>query len=357
MKTDRWAPIRAWLLALTLTLGLFWAPAWAVQPPYRIGVLYWSMSIPGQVAMRQGLEVEATRINKDARRTGARPVELIVRVAGDGPEGIRRQIAQMTELVQMRPDVLIVQPTDNAALAEPLRLANRLGVPVVAYDQYIRGGRLAAYVTSDNRQAGYLGGEYLAAHFPNNRPLRLVLVEYPHVSSTVERLDGFLDALQEHGQPYQILKTYKAVQPEEGAAAGRAILKDFPARGSIDAIFTVNDGGGLSLARELDRGGRHEIVLASVDGDPEAVKLLAAGRLYSVDSAQFCGPLGAEALKTAYAVAQGKAVPGQILVPVFPVTRETLNRYPGWLGPIPAAFTKPWKAREPDWAGHLKVLP
>jgi ribose transport system substrate-binding protein len=105
--------------------------------PVRVGVLYWSMSIPGQVAMRQGLEAQAARINEDAVGRNRPTVELLPRVAGDGLQGIERQIAQMYELIQMSPDVIIVQPTDNAALAKPLREADRKDIPVVAYDRAI----------------------------------------------------------------------------------------------------------------------------------------------------------------------------------------------------------------------------
>lgn len=319
--------------------------------PVRVGVLYWSMSIPGQVAMRQGLEAQAARINEDAVGRNRPTVELLPRVAGDGLQGIERQIAQMYELIQLSPDVIIVQPTDNAALAKPLREANRKGIPVVAYDQYISGGTLASFVTSDNRQAGYLDGEYIASYFPDNKKLKLVLVEYPHVSSTVERVNGFLDALRDHAQPYAILKTYKAVQPEEGRQAGMAILRDFPARDSIDVIFTVNDGGGLSVVELLAEAGRGEIVVASIDGDPASVSNIREQRLTHIDTAQFCGPLGAEAMKAGYAVATGQQIARHILVPVFPITKETLERYPGWLGPIPAAFDKPWAANQPVWEG------
>jgi ribose transport system substrate-binding protein len=323
----------------------------AAPEPFRIGVLYWSMNIPGQVAMRKGLEAEAERINAAAAERGERGVKLLPEVAGDGSSGVVRQIAQMRTMVAGRPDVIIVQPTDNAALAEPLKAANAARIPVVAYDQYISGGQLAAYVTSDNRQAGYLDGEYLAAQFPGPAPLRLVLVEYPLVSSTVERLNGFLDALRDHGRAFKILKTYEAVEPVSGAKAGAAILRDFPARHSIDAIFTVNDGGGLAVVDALAKAGRDEIAVASVDGDPKSVENIRARRLTRIDSAQFCGPLGAEAMKAAYAVARRQTVARQILVPVFPVTAETLDRYPGWLGPIPAPFRKPWAASQPMWPG------
>jgi ribose transport system substrate-binding protein len=340
--------MRLRVVALFLALACQFVPAQAGQP-FRVGVLYWSMNIPGQVAMRKGLEAEAERINALAARRNQRGVELQPEVAGDGVAGIERQIVQMRAMVASKPDVIIVQPTDNAALAEPLRAANAAGIPVVAYDQYISGGRLTAYVTSDNRQAGYLNGEYLAAQFPGPTPLRLVLVEYPLVSSTVERLNGFLDALRDHGKPFRILKTYQAVEPVAGRKAGEAILRDFPTRGSIDAIFTVNDGGGLAVVDVLAKAGRDEIAVASIDGDPVSVENIRARRLTRIDSAQFCGPLGAAAMQTAYAVVRGEPVAQQILVPVFPVTLETLDRYPGWLGPIPTAFKKPWEARQPMW--------
>lgn len=345
---------RQWLALFVLWFSLASGGVMAREAaPLRVGVLYWSMNIPGQVAMRQGLEAEAARINAEAQAQGLPSVELLPYVAGDGQEGIERQIEQMYAAIDRKPAVIIVQPTDNAALAEPLREANRRGIPVVAYDQYISGGTLASYVTSDNQQAGYLDGEYIASHFSDEQKVKLVLVEYPHVSSTVERLNGFLDALRDHGQPYEILKSYKAVQPEEGRQAGLAILRDFPAPGSVDVIFTVNDGGGLSVVDLLAEAGRTEIVVASVDGDPLSVRNIEGRRLTHIDSAQFCGPLGATAMRAAYAVATGRATARQILVPVFPITRETLEHYPGWLGPIPEPFRKPWTANHPRWEGVM----
>ncbi len=342
------------LLVAVAVPGLMPIPAEARE--LHIGVLYWSMNIPGQVAMRTGLESEVKSINK-AALAGKKPsVKLEIRVAGDGEAGIENQIRQMRELTAMRVDLIVVQPTDNAALAAPLRAANKAGIPVVAYDQYISGGILAAYRTSNNYQAGYLDGEYISSRFPEGREIRLVLVEYPHVSSTVERVNGFLDALKETGRNYTILKSYSAVEPVSGKKAARDIVHDFPKPGSIDVVFTVNDGGGLSVVKGLFDAGRSEIMVATIDGDPASVENIRAGRLTVIDSAQFCGPLGAEAIKTAYALLNGGAPPHHALVAVFPITRETLHLYSGWLGPIPAGFKKPWKSKVPQWQGSLVIV-
>ncbi|HUX36696.1 MAG TPA: substrate-binding domain-containing protein [Rectinemataceae bacterium] len=323
---------------------------------FQVGVLYWSMNIAGQVAMRRGLEAEAERLNLEAAKKGEPGVALIARVAGDGEAGIELQIRQMMEFIARRVDLIIVQPTDNAALDEALREANKAGIPVVAYDQYISGGNLAAYRSSDNYEAGQLDGEYLSSLFPPGRQLRLVMVEYPHVSSTVERVDGFLDALSALHRDYRILKSYEAVEPSSGAAAAAAMLADFPEPGSIDAVFTVNDGGGLAVVAGLAAAGRREIKVATVDGDPQSVANIAEGRLTVIDAAQFCGPLGAEAMRAAYTILKGEKVPLYALVPVFPVTAETLSRYPGWAGPIPSPFRKPWQSDDPLWEGGLRVI-
>ena len=343
----------------TLLAVLFFALLTLVSAqakPFRIGVLYWSMNIPGQVAMREGVESQVAFINNQAKRLNLRPIELIPFVAGDGEEGIKRQITQMNSLIDQKVDLILVQPTDNAALADGLKRANRSNIPVVAYDQYISQGKLAAYRTSDNYQAGWLNGEYLASKVKVGDTLKIILVDYPHVSSTVERLNGFLDALARAKASYKILKSYQAVEPKSGAVAGASILRDFPNPGSVDVVFTVNDGGGLAVVEALLKAGRNEIMHASIDGDPKSVENIRKGKITVVNSAQFCGPLGAEALKASYEILTTGKTTYHALVPVFPITKETVRQYPGWKGPIPQRLGTKWPSLTGGWSGELKII-
>lgn len=321
------------------------------QAPLQIGVLVWSPTIPGQIAMRRGLEEEAAALS----RRDQRGIDLFIRVAGDGPDGQERQIAQMRAFVAQGVDAIIVQPTDGAALVAPLQEANAAGIPVIAYDQYIAEGRLAAFLTSDNRQAGVLDAEVIAHAFPDTHTIRLVLVEYPNVTSTVERLDGFLDTLTALKQPFHVLATYKAVEPAAGRRVGARILRDFPKPGSIDVVFTVNDGGGVAVVDTLLAAGRTEIRVASIDGDPTAVARIKSGTMNLVDAAQFCGGLGRATMRTTYKLLRGENVPPVQYLPTFPITAETAPLYHGWAGALPAAFDKPWPSRRPRWSPALKA--
>jgi len=128
-------------LILFSMLYLFSLTSYAAETK-NIGVLYWSMNILGQVAMRKGLEAE--KINLQAAKDNLPTIKLIPYVAGDGDEGVERQITQMEALIEQKVDAIIAQPTDNAALAYPLIKANKANIPVIAYDQYIKKGELAA---------------------------------------------------------------------------------------------------------------------------------------------------------------------------------------------------------------------
>jgi ribose transport system substrate-binding protein len=321
----------------------------------RIGILYWSMNIPGQVAMRTGIEKEFSRINQKRAEKGLTQLEKIELVAGDGDQGIEKQIRQMAELIEKQVDLIIVQPTDITALSGSLKKANEANIPVVAYDQHIVDGELECFLTSNNYQAGYLAGEYVASKFPAEKELKALIIEYPQVFSTVERVNGFIDALESYRQKYRILHSYSAVEPVSGQIAARKILDDFPGKNSIDLIFAVNDGGGVAVARELEKAGRDEIFLATVDGDPEAVEIIRNGGIIKFDAAQFCSALGVETMKKAYKLLTGQKVLKKYLIPTFPIASETLNLYQGWYSEIPESFEKPWACRNKAWNNLLKA--
>lgn len=342
---------KIWLGFLTCLLCYGAASA----EPRKIAVLYWSSNIEGQVAMRKGLEAEAARYNKKAIPEDK--IELIPFVAGDGKDGVKNQIVQFGKAIKLKPAAIIIQPTDNAALSRKLQEANRLKIPVVAFDQYIAEGDLAALVTSDNYQAGRLNAEYISSFYPNETSIRIVIFEYPKVSSTTDRLDGFFDTLRNQNQEFQVLKRYEAVEPVGGKKAALEFLRDYPEKGSVDVIFSVNDGGGLAIVKELMIAGRTEIRHATVDGDPESVKNILAKNITVIDSAQFCGEIGRQSFIATADLLDGRKVAKKILVPTFPVTLKTASMYTGWTGSIPPTFRKEWSPGRELWDNSIKRIP
>lgn len=310
---------------------------------YKVGVIYWSNTIECQLLMQEGLESEAKKINSIAKDKNETTIELILRYGGDGSSGITNQVEAFEEFLKLGVDAIIVQPMDSAALKFQLLEANKRGIDVVTFDGYILGGgEIASYIVSDNFMLGYYGGEFMASFFKNDKNLNIVVLDYPNQQNAILRVDGFITALEDGNQNFNILKRYISVEPEGAKRVAKEILVDFPQKNSIDAIFANNDGGSLEVVKALYEASRDEIFFVTIDGDPQSIENIVENRLTKINTAQFCSPLGSEAMIQAYKILKGEKVPKKILLPVFPITKETLDLYPGWGGPIPESFKKPW---------------
>lgn len=302
----------------------------AFAKSWKVAVLYWSMKIEGQVAMRKGFEEQVHQFN--TQNKGKDSIELIPFIAGEGRKGIINQVQQLKQALMKKPDAIVIQPTDNSALAEGLQEANLEKIPVIAYDQYIVNGNLTAFLSSANYHGGRDNGDYLDSLFKKDLSIRIAVFEYPAVSSTTERVDGFFDSLRGRGRKFEVVGRYQAVDPESGREAAKKFLKEFPKKNSVDVVLTVNDGGGLSIVKELFAQKRDEIKHVTFDGDPESVENIKAERLTVIDSAQFCAELGRESARTLISIMRGQPVNKKSRVPTYPITKQTVKEYPGWLG-------------------------
>lgn len=340
--------LRFCLLPIVLFLSI--SPRQSEAKSFNVAVLYWSSKIEGQVAMRMGLEQKSKSLSAKSK------TKLILHpfVAGDGIQGLQNQVQQFKQVLEdyKKYNLILIQPTDNAVLSPFLNRANQLKIPVVAFDQYIVDGELASFVTSNNYQAGVLNAEYIHSQFPKEKVIKIALVEYPKVSSTVERVVGFFSTLKRLKRKYEVVKTYEAVEPIAGKKVGSELLKDFPKQGSLDVVFSVNDGAGVALAGELIKAKRKDVLHVSVDGDPISVKRIKGGEVTAFDSAQFCAEIGRQTAIVTWKILQGQKYPKKILVPVFPISKETVKSYSGWKGKLPTGVIKPWN--KSLWNGKVE---
>lgn len=287
-----------------------------------VSILYWSESIEGQISMRRGLENEIKNQNW----------KIETYVAGDGTNGIKKQFNQFIEAINKKSDLIIIQPTNSTYLSKALLLANEKNIPVIAYDQYITGGKLDAFITSDNYAAGFNNGEIAHRSFSLKKKINIVIVEYPLISSTTERLDGFLDALKIRNRDFTILNRYEAVEPIGAKKIAKRIISDYPKPGSIDLIFTANDGAGVTIINELINAKRFEIKHVSIDGEKESIEHLKKGLLTIGNSLQQCHELGKQTGKRAIELMNKKPFIHKTLVPTVSFERKNIHLYKGWDG-------------------------
>ncbi|WP_413577608.1 substrate-binding domain-containing protein [Bdellovibrio sp. HCB290] len=314
-------------LSICILITFIAATSWCRT--VKVHAFFWSEKIEAQVAMRAGLEQQFQQFNASSSDL---KFEITPYIAGDGREGVLNQIKQLEEALPTKPDAIIIQPPDLSTASKALQEANAADIPVFSFDQYILLGNLTSYVTSDNYQAGWDNGIYIDSLIPKDQEIKIILVEYLRVSAVINRVDGFFDALRSKRRQFKVVKRYEGITPESGVEIANSILKDYPRKKSVDVIFTVNDGAGLTISNILWEKGRKEILHATVDGDPKAVENIRNKKLTVINSSQYCAEIGRETARQVINHFEKKSVSAQVLIPTYPVTKRSLEGFKGWLG-------------------------
>jgi ribose transport system substrate-binding protein len=170
-------------------------------------------------------------------------------------------------------DAIVLVSVDPAQIQDQVDKAKAANIPVVTID----GAKNAATVfnvTSDNYVLGETMTKFLFDQLGGKGNIvRLFYSAHPGVHQRELALD---DALKANPDIKQIADHYVQVpgQIDDSRAAVDAILLAHPGVGAINAIWAGWDEPGIGAELALEAAGRKDIVIAGVDGNPEAVELI-----------------------------------------------------------------------------------
>lgn len=251
----------------------------------------------------------------------ARGYGLVIASSEEDPDLEKQEIGQM---LARRLDVLLIASTQWTV--ESFRKIEEQQRPYVLVDRKF-SGLAANFVGTDDVAVGRMATEHLL----ENGCRRIAYVGGEHVSTAIERLNGYRAALTAAGLPvandYVLCRSH---HDDAGDATGYKAAKELlalPVR--PDAIFCNND----PLAM-----GAMEAILEANLRIPEDICLIGAGNLRyasalrvplsSVD--QNSCVLGSHSAELALSLAQAKTMPRpqQIVVPPKLVARQSSRRLP-----------------------------
>jgi ribose transport system substrate-binding protein len=212
-------------------------------------------------------------------------IELGVDIVWQGPlkeDDRDNQISVVEQMTTRRVDGIVLAPLDDAALRNPVASAKRAGIPVVIFDSGIKSDDHVSFVATDNKKGGYLGGKRLAELLEGKG--KVIMLRYQEGSaSTMNREQGFLDAMQE----YEDIQLVSANQ-YAGATAGSAftasdnLLARFTGEDglTIDGIFCPNESSTFGMLRALQEGRfAGNIKFVGFDSSKKLVLALAKGEI------------------------------------------------------------------------------
>jgi len=254
-----------------------------------VGLSVSTLNNPFFVTLRDGAQEAADEME----------IELLVT---DAQDSVSTQISDIEDLVQRGVDVLIVNPTDSAAVVPAVMGANSAGIPVIAVDRGVDGGMLAYFIASDNVAGGAAAAEYICEQLGGMGAV-VELEGIPGVSATNERGQGFNDYMSENCADAEIVARQTAnFNRAEGLTVMENILTAQP---DIDAVFAHNDEMALGALQAIEASNR-DILVVGFDATDDAVAAVDACRM-GATVAQLPAQLGRQAVEAAADIASDGA--------------------------------------------------
>ena len=246
-----------------------------------IGLSLSTLDNPFFVTLRDGAQQAAADLG----------LELLVT---DARDSVSTQVSDIEDLIQRGVQVLIINPTDSAAVVPVVMAANAAGIPVIAVDRGIDGGTIAYFIASDNVAGGASAAEFICEQLDGSGPV-VELEGIAGTSAARERGLGFNTFMRESCAGITIVARQTAnFNRAEGLTVMENILVAQP---DIAAVFAHNDEMALGALEAIEAAGR-DILVVGFDATDDAVAAVQAGRM-AATVAQLPAMLGAQAVEAA----------------------------------------------------------
>lgn len=297
-----------------------------LNQPYVVGISYRDNAGQSNAHFRTALEDGLM----------SRGIQVIVMDA-DGDQA--KQLEQVAQLQERKCDALIVEPVMQEAGDALLETISNTGLPAVIFNREPEGNlpenvdRLA-FIGMDENQTGSQQGE-LVLQLPNQGDINgdgvvsCLLLEGPKDHEyTVLRGTSVRQVLTEGIADVQYLAEENGDGTKE---SGRKLCGQNLARfgKDIEVILCGNDQMALGAAQAVTDGGRtagKDVYLFGIDGDPEALQMVADGLMTGTVCRDQAAQIEA-IVQTVIAQKENKPVESRQIIPYVPVTAQNAALY------------------------------
>lgn len=255
---------------------------------------------PFFVSLKEGAEKKANELG----------YKLIVLDSQNDPA---KELSNVEDLTVRGAKVLLINPTDSAAVGNAVAIANRNKIPVITLDRGAAKGEVVSHIASDNVAGGKLAGSFIAQKLGDDAKV-IQLEGIAGTSAARERGEGFKQAVEAHklnvlaSQPADFDRT-KGLNVTENLLASKA---------DVQAIFAQNDEMALGALRAIKAANKN-IIVVGFDGTDDGVKAVKSGKMAATIAQQpaLIGELG---VVTADKIIKGEKVDAKIPVDLKVVT-------------------------------------
>lgn len=272
---------------------------------------------------------------------------------GDGD--LAKMASNLDAAINQKFDAIIIDHGTDAALHAGVEKALEAKIPVVVFDADIKVDGAPVIVQGDEKMAT-MTLEKLAEDFNDEAKIvRIWVAGYAPMDSRKKAYDAFL---KEHTGLKEIA-TFGSVTNNtalDTQSQMEAVLKQYPNKGDIDAIWAPFDEFAKGAVRALEQAGRTDIKVYGIDMSDEDLQMMQKENSPWIASAAVDpNDIGKIQVRYAYQLLAGEKVDDLItLEPVY-VDQASLPEKTVTTAEL-SEFVKGWGASEAGYTDELKEL-
>lgn len=254
--------------------------------------------------------------SQGARAEAARRSDVNLSITGPSTQSPKDQITLMERYIAQGVDAIAIGPADDS-LRATIDSAIEANIPVICIDTDAPDSKRAAYIGTDNYEAGFEMGRQVARHVTGATRI-IISVSNLRTRNMTERVAGFTDAVADHDN-------ITIVAIVEGMATSETIYKkieDHIEQQDFNAIVTMDAESGPMVVRMWKAWGLDHPVFC-FDDRRLVIEGLNDG-IVRVAIIQNQYAWGTEAVKTMIALSRGETVPDFIDTGIRVVTPESI---------------------------------
>ncbi len=236
------------------------------------------------------------------------------------------QLDQVNKMIDDKAAAIVIIAQNGDSIIPAVKRANEAGIPIIATNRDINGG-VFSNVINNERQAGELQAEYMAAHLPQNAKIVYIKGDMT-ISAAVDRYEGFKETLKSKRPDVEILASNSTGDWTE-AQGIRELSLWMGMYPQIDGVASANDNMAIGAIKALKAAGRfnESVIVCGVDSNENALNSIAAGEM-KMTVKQDADKIVDTIMGLLQQAKQGTAPEkGNTLVPMIAITQDNLAQY------------------------------
>lgn len=249
---------------------------------------------------------------------------------------IDQQIAILENVVNKKPDAIVISSISSDAPSLILDKAYDEGIKIILIDNFVYDTKYHSFLATDNKAGGALVAETLVEILKERgKPLKGkvgIVGAMAGVQVLADRDEGFIERLTQIAPDLEILPIiYTDNDISKAANATEDLITSYD---DLVAIFADNNHTGDGVARVIElQGLEEEIVVVAYDSDPQEIDALRSG---AIDALIVQDPhgMGYKGVMFAFMAIHDEPLPEYFDTGIYIVRQNDMDEYMWVLDPF-----------------------